>query len=398
MDFRSLAQSLKRELDRELGEAPALTRPRGRAAAARQLLQQQMDEVVAGRRRFQWIQAARLFGLMPRQAPGLLISPQDLGRLLGDGLGVGKSFLIVGPSRGDLDRALAKSPVKPMDTAGQWAEALLPLVEEWEKGRASRQEAYSRRSRLARAQARLKEMEELRQWQARVADKAASLVPEVERLRASTRELQQRLEDLDRQMARARKTGALGWWATARRDNDALEEQRDQVSLELRMALGALHIRETELQRWQEEALVRQRTLRGQEAGFPDEFGCEPRQARVAELLRQAKDQARQLDAVVREAAVAMEQAQESLLQGARLVSLAFDEWPGSPVLLELEYDTVVILQSEALHPAFLFLTAGLARSQVILFGEPPSPPVAGPKVRRRATWPRSRRSRREPL
>lgn len=384
MDFRSLAQSLKRELDREMGAAPAVVHSRGHAAA-RHLLQQEMEDIVAGRRRFQWVQAARLFGLVPRQAPGFLASPPDLHRLLAEGLAAGRSFLMVGPGRQALEHALARSQVKPMGTAGQWAEALLPLVEEWERKRARRQDAYSRQERLAKGQARLKEMDELRRWQAKVAEKAASLVPEVERLRASTQDLQWHLEELNRRIGRTRKAGALGRWVMGLPGNSALEEQRDQVSLELRMALGALHIRETELQKWQEEALRRQQALREMESRFPEEFGCDPNPSRVVELLREAKEQARQLDVAVREAAVAMERVQEGLLQGARLVSLAFDEWPDSPVLLDLEYDTVVILEAESLDPAFLFLVAGLARSQVIVFGEPPTPPPPESTAHRRA-------------
>ncbi|MGE5589856.1 MAG: hypothetical protein ACM3ZA_04445 [Bacillota bacterium] len=383
MDFRSLALNLKRELEREFGENPAVSHPRGRTSQALQLLDQQLDDIVAGRRRFQWVHAARLFGLVPRQGPALLQEPPDLLALLQEGLRAGRSFLVVGPSRPEMDRMLARSPVKPMGTAGQWAEALLPLVEAWDAARARRQEAYARQERLARGLARLKEMHELRQWQVRVADKAASLVPEVERLRASTRDLQTRLTELDRQLERARKAGALGRWALGLRDAEAAAE-RDQVSLELRMGLGALHIRETELQKWQEEALSRQQTLRQLESGFEEEFGCAPDPSALTRLFKETREQARQLDAAVREAAVSMEQAQETLLQGARLVTLAFDEWPASPVLLDLEYDTVVLLRPEALHPGFLFLAAGLARARVAVYGSPPEPPTEPQKQRRR--------------
>ncbi len=385
MDFRSLALSLTRELDREFGEDPAVSHPRGRTSQALQLLHQQLDDIVAGRRRFQWVHAARLFGLVPRQGPALLLEPPDLVSLLQEGLKAGRSFLVVGPSRPELDRALARSPVKPMGTAGQWAEALLPLVEAWDSARTRRQEAYAHQERLSRGLARLKEMHDLRQWQVRVADKAASLVPEVERLRLSTQELQTRLTELDRQLERVRKAGALGRWALGLRDDETAAE-RDQVSLELRMGLGALHIRETELQKWRGEALSRQQTLRQLESGFEGEFGCRPEPETLTRLLKESKEQARQLDAAVREAAVSMEQAQETLLQGARLVSLAFDEWPASPVLLDLEYDTVALLRPEALHPGFLFLAAGLARSRVATYGLPPEPPAEPRAPRRRAS------------
>ncbi|MHB9145501.1 MAG: hypothetical protein ACYC5Y_09250 [Symbiobacteriia bacterium] len=393
MDFRSLALDLKRELDEELGELPALGQPRGRRNAARYMLKTELDHIVAGRRRFQWTQAARLFGLMPRQEASLALSPPDLLAHLRQGLEAGQSVLVVGSSREEIVRALDKSPVKPMGTAGQWAEALRPLVQNWEIQRNQRQEAYARQERLARAQARLKEMIELRAWQLRVAEKAVTLAPEVERLRSVAQELEQRLAEADRQAERARKAGSLGRWAMGLKA-DARSEERDQISLELRMALGALHIRETELQKLQDEALSRQSTLRDYSSRFAEEFGVAPDPVEVARQLQETKEQARHLDALVREAAVAMEQGQKSLLQGARLVGLAFDEWPNSPVLLDLEYDVVVALDPAALHPAFLFLVAGLARSQVVVMGEPPRPPAPRRPQRRRLKRPVAGRKR----
>lgn len=375
MDFRSLAFGLKRELDRDFGEPPVLGQPRGRVAAARQMLRVEIKNLIAGRRRFQWVQAARLFGLVPRQPPGLVLSPPDLLTRIGQGLEAGMSVLVVGPTRATLQRALARSPVKPMGTAGQWAEALRPLAEEWEAQRNQRQEAYARQERLGRAQARFGEMDDLRRWQMRLVEKAVALAPEVERLRSVSQELRARLAELDRQAERVRKAGSLGRWALGLKEAPLVEE-RDQVSLELRMALGALHIRENELQKLQDEAAGRQRLLRDFEGRFAEEFLVAPDAAEVVRQLQETREEARRLDGRVRQAAVAMEQAQKSLLQGARLVGLAFDEWPQSPVLLDLEYDVVVVLEPADLHPAFLFLAAGLARSQVVLMGNPPDPPV----------------------